>query len=595
MNEQYFTSLNGYIVKDPKSIHTYNTVLDMKSDLKLKNGDFVKTKGYDNVNDGMSDEYIISSQGDIPLNNGLYACLIKSNNKKYLDEYFMYCEEVNVNGVLYTDWTEAFKKAITENKIIYLKRNTYYISDTLDINKSGFSIIGDNKWQSIIQLIPNSEITGNGIINVNNNHVLLSNFHIKGNDDLNVNEKTAIYTVGGNNSVSTNSKFENLVINHIKGTGITTETHSYDLHFENITIYYVDTGIIHNSTDCYFNNLIINLCKYNGIEIVGSSNSFSQCKVYRVGTINADNLNPESTGYGYLITGATNYFTNCQAQECGYDGFKISNTNGNTLYNCTSDSNGRYIETAVGINIDNSNFNTIDSSIMTKYFLNTDVNSWNMKTGIKVRGMFNEIKCIIYSIGNQSFTHYIETECDYLNDLSNTIVINGNQLLKPTYSNYLDIPRTDYTNRPLDFTVDVSGTSNPSYNVDINNHYSSITITNANNNSNAKFKQSFEVNSSLYSQISVYVEKKDLTKDNTQSFLRVRFYNSENTEISNVQISYSEFYNNQYNSRLGWKEYSKLINIPENTVSITVELVSSSTSNGTTNTTYFRNFKYLLS
>ena len=87
MNEQYFTSLNGYIVKDPKSIHTYNTISDMKSDMKLKDGTHVKTKGYYSINDGGNAEYVIVDDetlvddgGSIHvLNNGLRAKLLNND------------------------------------------------------------------------------------------------------------------------------------------------------------------------------------------------------------------------------------------------------------------------------------------------------------------------------------------------------------------------------------------------------------------------------------------------------------------------------------------------------------------------------------
>ena len=56
-----FTKLNGYTVKDPNAIHTYDTITDLKADTKLKSGMHVSTKGYNNVNDGGNAFYVITS------------------------------------------------------------------------------------------------------------------------------------------------------------------------------------------------------------------------------------------------------------------------------------------------------------------------------------------------------------------------------------------------------------------------------------------------------------------------------------------------------------------------------------------------------
>ena len=79
-----FSTLNGYKVKDKKAIRYYDTVADMKSDTTLKNGMYVKTKGYYESEDGGSAEYIIVNDNTLVddggsihgLTNGLRAKLI---------------------------------------------------------------------------------------------------------------------------------------------------------------------------------------------------------------------------------------------------------------------------------------------------------------------------------------------------------------------------------------------------------------------------------------------------------------------------------------------------------------------------------------
>lgn len=54
--------INGYDIKDLKAVRGYNTVADMKSDAKLREGQHIKTKGYYTVGDGGEAEYIIKSK-----------------------------------------------------------------------------------------------------------------------------------------------------------------------------------------------------------------------------------------------------------------------------------------------------------------------------------------------------------------------------------------------------------------------------------------------------------------------------------------------------------------------------------------------------
>lgn len=86
--------INGYKIKDEQAIRTYDTLSDMKTDTKLSIGQQVKTRGYNEVNDGGNFEYIIREGTNddvidnyylVLLNNGLIAELI--NNGVYTKEY----------------------------------------------------------------------------------------------------------------------------------------------------------------------------------------------------------------------------------------------------------------------------------------------------------------------------------------------------------------------------------------------------------------------------------------------------------------------------------------------------------------------------
>lgn len=102
MNEQYFTSLNGYYVKDKEAIHTYDSVAEMKADSKIKEGAYVKTLGYYEVNDGGYAEYKIVDDSTLTddggcihtLTNGLKAKLI-INGEINVKQFGAYCDNTN--------------------------------------------------------------------------------------------------------------------------------------------------------------------------------------------------------------------------------------------------------------------------------------------------------------------------------------------------------------------------------------------------------------------------------------------------------------------------------------------------------------------
>lgn len=81
------SKLNGYDIKDKKSIRSYDSVALMIADTDLKEGQHVKTKGYYTSGDGGHGEYLITDDSlvnndgsIITLENGLNAILITENN-----------------------------------------------------------------------------------------------------------------------------------------------------------------------------------------------------------------------------------------------------------------------------------------------------------------------------------------------------------------------------------------------------------------------------------------------------------------------------------------------------------------------------------
>ena len=193
MNEQFFTSLNGYKVKDEYAIHTYDTVANMKNDTKLKSGMHVKTKGYYNANDCGNAEYLIrnKSNNDIEDNSfihfigdSLVAELIIENNinirqlgarsqdknnnkydiKSYIDKYFNYIS------------------SSTNRLKLYIPAGVWYTSQVNITNKNGFDIYGDYGFSdfdhansTIISSYNNNQ---DCIFNIGSSNNIIENFSI---------------------------------------------------------------------------------------------------------------------------------------------------------------------------------------------------------------------------------------------------------------------------------------------------------------------------------------------------------------------------------------------------------------------------------
>ena len=120
-----FTKLNGYTVKDPNAVHTYDTVADLKADTKLKAGNHVQTKGYTTAGDGGHASYIIVDDNTLvddggsihALTNGLFAVLL--NNEYVTPEmYGAYGDGVH-------DDSTAIQKAINSGKVVEFAPKTY--------------------------------------------------------------------------------------------------------------------------------------------------------------------------------------------------------------------------------------------------------------------------------------------------------------------------------------------------------------------------------------------------------------------------------------------------------------------------------------
>ena len=268
-----------------------------------------------------------------------------------------------------------------------------------------------------------------------NNNIELRDFYLQGSETENDYTNNGVYIYGGQ------IKITNLKIRHIKGTGITFEFPSYDCVINNVQIYdCTNHGMVINATDCQFNECHVHDVGRHGFEIIRGSNFFNNCKAYLTGKINAESIVDAQAGIGFFIhsnDGGTRtiMMTNCHAQECGLDGFRLSNSQGITLENCISDSNSVYSD-GMGININNSNYNIIKNClIVNKQFLT----GWT-KTALNVTGYYNNVDVTINALdnslqGGNPNTKFFTTILRGNKSSTNNITINNSNYLPLDYEN----------------------------------------------------------------------------------------------------------------------------------------------------------------
>ena len=261
-----FTKLNGYTVKDPNAVHTYDTVADLKADTKLKAGNHVQTKGYTTAGDDGHASYIIVDDNTLvddggsvhDLANGLKAVLMIKDN--------INIKQFGVSGNE-EDNTLAFQNAIN-----YAISHNYKLILNSNINISSVKT-------DLITINGNIQIDGNGNTLFNNvigdyhslflitGKVSIKNLIITNNENNEPTEDTG--TVDSEDRVDfylrecTDSTFENITINNCLGVWQFICVRCQNTKINNNTINYNEAYTVdYDRTSMYLHGLNIQ-CENN--------------------------------------------------------------------------------------------------------------------------------------------------------------------------------------------------------------------------------------------------------------------------------------------------------------------------------------------
>lgn len=308
-----------------EKISYFTTTISMIKNEDIKTGTFVKTLGYNSINDS-GDGYflivdVIDEENDIfiKLNNNLYGKLIfqKTLNVKALG---IGTENRDISNDL-----KNLLKKVENNLTLYFPKGRYLINSTLVINKcvNFLGIPSNSPWEenySGSYFVTDSLGQNSTLLNINTSNILIKNIAFK-------------------------NETENLVNGIINTPDMKPANVNMNIRIDNCFFYGLYNGINYqrvitsNINNCYFKKC------YYGINLNGDINtsiSMRDCWVFE---------NIESS---YVIENS-NYIecNNCCTDTTSY-GFFIKNSLGVSLNACATEvsiNNPIYIESSQGVSI----------------------------------------------------------------------------------------------------------------------------------------------------------------------------------------------------------------------------------------------------
>lgn len=169
--------INDKLKKKP---YYYNTVVDMKADEKLKNGDMAITLGYYEANDGGAGEYIILDDKTLVEDGGLIHILNNGLRAKLILNKYVTPEIFGAKGNGEEDDSIAFNNALlTKNIIILNSEKTYLLNNPIILNENKNECIIHGNFATILhdkKFIDTSQ-------NLSDVHLELNDLNIIDNDN----------------------------------------------------------------------------------------------------------------------------------------------------------------------------------------------------------------------------------------------------------------------------------------------------------------------------------------------------------------------------------------------------------------------------
>lgn len=310
-----------------KKPYYYDTVADMKADIKLKAGDMAATLGYYEVNDGGGAEYKIVSGSYTDdsgsyhkLNNNLWAKLIVGN--------WVTPKMFGAKGDGQTDDTQAVQKALNSKYSVFIPVGNYLITSTLKIPAGttieGVSVFGwgtNHKSSNFISGdIENLTLMENqGMYTLRNLHFYSSSISFERQNgyeaeklkivpNISVNNVTALDLTKANAQFST---LENVSVYGFSGYGIKI---AGDTSANHIAAVKCGKGLS-IATDCLVQDVRVQFCEY-GVYLKGPAINFINARI------------EEISKFAIVIDG--NYIdgsmlNNIFIDQCGYAGIAVIN------------------------------------------------------------------------------------------------------------------------------------------------------------------------------------------------------------------------------------------------------------------------------
>ena len=376
MNEQYFTSLNGYYVKDKEAIHTYDSVAEMKADSKIREGSYVKTRGYYNVNDGGSSEYYITSSPSESeyqenLENGLYANLIIKDNTINIIQLGAKSQDKENNKYDIKPYINKYISILDniENRIkLYIPSGFWYCSELILDRIKGFNIFGDTTF-------PNNSVDGTIISSLNNN-------------------QNYIFQIGGTNNYCRNWVLNNICFTTDDAT-YSNNTFNWNYQPKTITSCLKLLYALYGNTD----NLFFMNIKGNALNISSSWENYFKLLNFR-------NINALNSGVLVFDEADTTLFANANISACNFDKIMFESTLGDLIL---SQVRSKFTNNHIGlINFEDNQISPYtgtyeEFSSETIFNENTD----NHQCIINNKGSFG---CNIESIEINNMSRYMYTE-----------------------------------------------------------------------------------------------------------------------------------------------------------------------------------------